>query len=197
LHPLYLPGAVEKICMATVSDVSRLRTPGEKRPPPEILLVEDSPAEIYLLRKGFDTGSLPVVLHDVPSVSEALAFLRHAGPYRQAPRPQLIVTSINLAGQSGFDLIVAVKQDPALRVIPVIVFSTYDQPAIIQQSYALGANCYITKPQELRAFLGAIHTIVEYCFTVALCDDAGGAAAQEGEHRHRGAGERVEANRHD
>jgi CheY-like chemotaxis protein len=135
------------------------------------LLVEDGPDELYLLRKGFDTGPLPVVLHDVPSVREALAFLRHDEPYRQAPRPQLIVTSINLAGQSGFDLIGAVKHDPALRAIPIIVFSMYDQPAIIRKSYALGANCYITKPRELDAFFGSIHTIVEYWFTVAvLCN---------------------------
>ena len=157
--------------MATTGGVSRLRTPGGERPLPEILLVEDGPDELYLLRKGFDTGPLPVVLHDVPSVREALAFLRHDEPYRQAPRPQLIVTSINLAGQSGFELLTAVKQDPALRVIPVIVFSTYTQPAIIQQSYALGANGYIIKPQGLHAFLGAIHALVEYWFTVAvLCD---------------------------
>jgi CheY-like chemotaxis protein len=173
LPPLYLPSAEEKTGMATTGDMSHLRTPPEKRPPPGILLVEDSPTEIYLLRKGFATGPLPVVLHDVPSVSEALAFLRHDEPYRQTPLPQLIVTSINLAGQSGFDLIVAVKQDPALRAIPVIVFSTYTQPEIIQKSYALGANSYITKPHELRAFFGVIHTIVEYCFTVAPCDDAG------------------------
>jgi two-component system, chemotaxis family, response regulator Rcp1 len=165
---------MKKICMATTGDVSRLLTPGEKRPPPEILLVEDNPPEIYLLRKGFDTGPWPVTLHSVPSVSEALAFLRHDEPYRQAPLPQLIVTSLNLSGQqSGFDFLVAVKDDPALRAIPVIVFSMYDQPAIVQKSYALGANCYITKPRELDAFFGAIHAIEEYWFTVAsLCDPA-------------------------
>src|SRR5215207_9355461 len=159
--------------MATTSDASRLPTPWEKRPPPEILLVEDEPAELYLLRKGFDTGPLPVALHSVPSVSEALAFLRQAGPYRQTPLPQLIVTSINLAGQSGFELLAAVKQDPDWRKIPVIVFSTYTEPAIIRKSYALGANCYITKPQELHAFVGAIHALEEYWLTVAaLCEPA-------------------------
>jgi two-component system, chemotaxis family, response regulator Rcp1 len=136
--------------------------------------VEDNPAEIYLLRKGFVTGPLPVALHSVPSVREALAFLSQAEPYHQAPRPQLIVTSINLAGQkSGFELIGAVKQDPALRAIPVIVFSTYAEPAIIQQSYALGANGYITKPYKLDAYWRAIHALAEYWFTVAvLCEPA-------------------------
>jgi chemotaxis family two-component system response regulator Rcp1 len=172
LRPLRSLGAVEDTCMVTTSDVSHLRTPRGDGSPPEILLVEDNPAEIYLLRKGFDTGPLLVSLHNVPSVSEALAFLHQAEPYHQAPLPQLIVTSINLAGQkSGFELIAKVKQDPALRVIPVIVFSTYTEPAIIQQSYALGANSYITKPYKLDAYLRAIHTIVEYCFTGPIPGD--------------------------
>lgn len=87
--------------MATTDFMSYLHTLGEKRPSPEILLVEDSPAEIYLLRKGFTIGSLPVALHSVPSVSKALVFLRHDGPYHQAPRPQLIVTSINFSDQQS------------------------------------------------------------------------------------------------
>lgn len=63
------------------------------------------------------------------------------------------------------------KHDPALRKIPFIVFSTYDESEIIQKSYALGANCYITKPRGLDAFFGEIHAIEEYWLTVVtLCD---------------------------
>jgi two-component system, chemotaxis family, response regulator Rcp1 len=163
---------VEKIGMITTSAVSRLRTQGEEIPPPDILLVEDEAAEIYLLKKGFATSPLPVSLHTTTSVKDALAFLRHDEPYCQAPLPQLIVTSLNLSGhKSGFELLDAVKQDSALRAIPVVVFSTYNETEIIQKSYALGANCYITKPNKLDAYVGAIHAIVEYWFTVAgLCE---------------------------
>ena len=59
---------MEETGMATTGDVSHLWTRGEKRPPPKILLVEDNPAEVYLLRKGFTTGPLPVSLHSVTSV---------------------------------------------------------------------------------------------------------------------------------
>jgi CheY-like chemotaxis protein len=127
---------------------------------PDILVVEDEPAESYLLKKGFATGPRAVHLHSVTSVREALAFLRHQAPYGHAPRPQLIVTSIRMPSKSGFDLIAAVKRDPALRAIPVIVFSHYDEPEVIQQSYALGANGYVIKPGELDAFYEAIHTMV-------------------------------------
>jgi CheY-like chemotaxis protein len=127
---------------------------------PEILVVEDDPAEVYLLQEGFTTGPRAIHLHSVTSVDQALAFLLHAAPYGQAPRSQLIVTAIKLPGKSGFDLLAGVKRDPALRAIPVIVLSLYDEPAVIQKTYALGANGYLIKPGELEAFFGAIHTRV-------------------------------------
>lgn len=141
--------------------------PTEPHSPPDILLVEDDPAEVYLLREAFATGPFPVHVHSVPNVAQALAFLRHNAPYGHAPRPQLIVTSINLPGLPGFELIAEVKRDPALRAIPVLVFSHYEDPAIIQQSYTLGANSYIIKPFGLDALFEAIHQIVEAWLTVA------------------------------
>ena len=132
---------------------------------PDILVVEDEPTEIYLLREAFTTGHRAVHVHSVPSVDHALAFLRHDAPYSHAPHPQLIITSIKLPGKSGFDLLVEVKRDPALRPIPVIVLSLYDEPAVIQKSYALGANGYVIKPQDLEAFFTAIRTLVEEWLT--------------------------------
>lgn len=140
----------------------------DTRPPPEVLLVEDEPAEVCLVREAFATGPRAVHLHSVPQVDHALAFLRHDAPYGHAPRPQLLVTSIRLPGRSGFDLLAEVKRDPALRVIPVIVFSHYDDPAIIQQSYALGASRYVVKPQGLEAFFQAVHMMVEHSLRVAV-----------------------------
>jgi len=121
---------------------------------PDILVVEDDPAELYLLRHGFATGPRPISLYSVPSVDPALAFLRRAAPYGHAPRPHLIVTSIKLPGKAGFDLLTEVKGDPALRAIPVIILSLYDEPVTIQQSYSLGANSYIVKPRSSRLFAG-------------------------------------------
>src|SRR5262245_25609139 len=118
---------------------------------PHLLLVEDEPAEISLLQKGLTAGPVPVHLHTVHSVEEALAFLRRPAPFHAAPRPQLIVTSLKLVGRQGLELLAEVKGDPALSAIPVIVLSLYNDPAIIRQSYILGANSYIIKPNELNA----------------------------------------------
>lgn len=154
--------------MDSTLDRSAPGRPEDARPLPDILLVEDEPAEIYLFRHGCATSPQPVALHSVTSVGQALAFLRHDEPCRQAPRPQLIVTSINLRPKLGFDLIAEVKGDPALRPIPLIVLSHYNDPAVIQQSYELGANSYIIKPTGLDAFFGAIHGMVGYWLKLAF-----------------------------
>ena len=101
------------------------------------------------------------------SAEEALAFLRHEGPYEHAPRPHLVVTSIRLPLRSGLDLLAELKGDADLCAIPVVVFSMYDAPEIISQSYVLGANGYIIKPHELDAFYEAVHKIEAYWLTVA------------------------------
>ena len=132
---------------------------------PDILVVEDEPAEFYLLREAFSSGPRSVHFHSVTSVAHALAFLRHEASYAQAPRPQLIVTSINLPGQSGFDLLAAVKGDPALRAIPVIILSLYDEPASSRRAALWGPIGYVIKPRELEAFFKAIHTLVAGWFT--------------------------------
>jgi CheY-like chemotaxis protein len=163
----------------------------DARLPPDILLVEDEPSEVCLLREAFTTGPLPVHMHSVTSVDQALAFLHHEAPYGQAPRPQLIVTSIRLPGKSGFDLLAEVKRDLALRVIPVIVFSYYNDPETIQKSYALGANRYVVKPEETEAFFKAIHMMVEYSFTVAVLGEPESLLQEretEEERRQRGDG---------
>jgi CheY-like chemotaxis protein len=146
--------------------VSPLRRPGALHLPPQSLLVEDNPAELYLLRKAFTTGPLPVHLHDVTGVDEALAFLHHDEPYGQAPRPSLIVTSLKLPDRSGLDLIAELKDDVGLRTIPVIVFTSYDVPETTNKSYELGAYCSMVKPVGLDPFFEAIQAMEKYWLTV-------------------------------
>jgi chemotaxis family two-component system response regulator Rcp1 len=134
-------------------------------PPADILLVEDQPAEIALLREAFTADPLPVHLHVVPGVEEALAFLRHDCPYGQAPRLRIVVTSLNLPRTPGLDLIAGIKGDPALCTIPVIVFTSYDSPMMVKQSYELGVNAYVRKPFGLDPFFAAVQT--QYWLTVA------------------------------
>ena len=133
---------------------------------PAILLVEDDPAEVRLLREVFTVLPVRTQLHVACDGREALAFLRHEAPYQHAPRPALILLSLKLPGMSGHQLLAVLKRDPALQPIPALVFTNSESPQDIQQSYELGANGYILKPFGFTQLVETVHVIIVYWLQV-------------------------------
>jgi len=133
---------------------------------PAVLLVEDDPAEVRLLREVFTVLPVRTQLHVACDGREALAFLRHEAPYQHAPRPALILLSLKLPGMSGHQLLAVLKRDPALQPIPALVFTNSESPQDIQQSYELGANGYILKPFGFTQLVETVHVIIVYWLQV-------------------------------
>ena len=130
--------------------------------PIEILLVEDSPADVDLTREALDDAKVRNHLSVVADGVEALAFLRREGRYADAPRPDLILLDLNLPKKDGREVLAEIKADPALRRIPVVVLTTSEAEQDILRSYDLHANCYITKPVDLEAFLGIVRAVEHF-----------------------------------
>jgi CheY-like chemotaxis protein len=134
--------------------------------PVEILVVEDNPADVYLFREALKTLPVQTQLHVAGKGDEALAFLRREGLYAEAVRPDLIVLDLNLPGKPGLEVLAEISADSELRHIPSIVLTTSQDEHVIQQSYALCANCYIAKPLEVERFFSLIRTLGEFWFTM-------------------------------
>jgi chemotaxis family two-component system response regulator Rcp1 len=115
----------------------------------QILLVDDNQADVDLARATLAEGSVATHCHTAGDGLEALAFLRREGAHAAAPRPDLIVLDLNMPRMDGRELLQAIKSDPALKRIPVVVLSTSAARDDIQRSYDLHANCYLRKPVEL------------------------------------------------
>ena len=135
----------------------------------DILLVEDNPGDVDLLREGLESGSNGGrnKIHAVPDGAAALAFLRRDGEYEEAPRPAMILLDLNLPKRSGESVLAEIKGDPALRRIPVVVFTSSSSEADISRSYELGANCYVTKPVDLARFEALIQAFEAFWLTMA------------------------------
>jgi CheY-like chemotaxis protein len=131
---------------------------------PQVLLVDDNPADVGLAREALAGGRHPTVISDVPDGEAALAFLHRDGQYANAFRPELVILDLNLPKKDGRAVLAVVKADKDLRAIPIVVFSTSRALADITKSYELGANCYVSKPGNLNDYFLAMHSIADFWF---------------------------------
>jgi len=134
--------------------------------PIEILLVEDNPADIRLAKEALKDGKVMNNLSVVTDGMEALNFVRQTGKYSDSPVPELILLDLNLPKKSGLEVLQAIKADPSIKRIPVVVLTTSKAEEDIVKSYNLNANCFITKPIDLKQFLDVVKTIEEFWLTI-------------------------------
>jgi CheY-like chemotaxis protein len=131
-----------------------------------ILLVEDNPGDIRLTREAFSQTRTPIDLRVATDGVEALEFLRGAGQFRSAPRPDLILLDLNLPRKNGREVLAEIKRDQALRRIPVVVLTTSTAEEDILGAYDLHANSYITKPVDLGQFDDIVQTIERFWMSI-------------------------------
>jgi len=125
--------------------------------PVEILLVEDNEDDVVIIQEAFAKSRLVNVLNTVSDGEEALAYLRREGQYKVVRQPGLILLDINMPKKNGFEVMQAMKADPRLRTLPVIMLTMSDRDEDIILSYANGACSYIRKPVDLDQF----HTVIK------------------------------------
>jgi CheY-like chemotaxis protein len=130
--------------------------------PVELLLVENSPADVRLVVEGLRESATPTHLRVISDGREALAYLRREGTHAGAPRPDLVILDLDLPGKHGREVLAEVKADEALSAIPVVILTGSHEPEDILRSYQLHANAYVTKPIHLDAFLSAIGSILNF-----------------------------------
>ncbi len=137
--------------------------------PADILLVEDRTSDVELMREALQECHGSYHLHVVMDGEAALAFLHQKGPYGSAPRPDLILLDLNLPKLNGREVLAAIKADPKLKLLPVVVLTTSTSSQDIIQSYELHANCCITKPADVDQFFEVVQATLKFWLTfVAL-----------------------------
>lgn len=134
--------------------------------PVEILLVEDNPGDARLTFEALKEGRIVNNVHHVTDGDQALQFLRREGPYHDAPSPDIVLLDLNLPRRNGREVLGEIKQDPALRSIPVVALTTSSARDDINACYALGANAYVVKPVEFDRFLEAVRSFEMFWLNV-------------------------------
>jgi two-component system response regulator len=130
-----------------------------------ILLVEDSEDDYEATIRAFKKANLHNPVTWCKSGRDALDFLKtsHADQ-----RPSIILLDLNMPGLDGRKTLQLIKEDPALKRIPVIILTTSSDERDIEVCYQMGANTYIQKPVSFDGLIEAIKHLKEYWFEIAL-----------------------------
>ena len=132
----------------------------------DVLLVEDDPGDILMTKEAFEHYKIRNQLHVVTDGEQALDFVHQTGAYADAPRPGLVLLDLNLPRRDGLEVLAELKQDPVLRVIPVVILTTSQAEEDILRSYSLHANAYVSKPVDFERFIDVIRQIDNFFVTV-------------------------------
>ena len=134
--------------------------------PVEILLIEDNPADVRLTREALGSDRLWNNLSVARDGVEAMAYLRREGTFAEAARPDLILLDLNLPKKDGREVLAEIKADADLKLIPIVVLTLSAAEEDILKSYGLYANCYITKPVDLRQFMKVMNSIENFWLAI-------------------------------
>jgi two-component system, chemotaxis family, response regulator Rcp1 len=130
----------------------------------QILIVEDSPSDAFIVREALKQAKEPSEVHSVSDGVEAMEFLHRRGQYASVPRPDVILLDLNLPRKDGRELLAEIKTEEKLKSIPVIVLTSSAADQDVSRAYSLHANCYLTKPADFREFKEMIQAIENFWF---------------------------------
>ncbi len=136
-----------------------------------VLLVEDNPGDVDLVTDA--VRDFPCDISVASDGVEAMEFLRREGRHQGAVEPDLVLLDLNLPRLSGREVLARVKEDPALKHIPVVVLSSSQARHDLLETYRLHANCFVTKPVDLDEFLASVGAVAEFWLQVAKLPRAG------------------------
>lgn len=130
-----------------------------------ILMADDDPDDRLLVQDAFDEIRLANPLVFVEDGIELMDYLRRSGVYTHlagTPLPGLILLDLNMPKKDGRETLKEIKQDPALRTIPVVVLTTSNAEEDILRTYDLGSNSFIVKPVTFDKLVEIIRKVTQY-----------------------------------
>ncbi len=128
-----------------------------------ILLVDDNPDDIELTLRAFKKSRLTNQIVVKRDGQEALDYLLSEDASGDPnPLPTVTLLDLNMPRVNGLDVLKRLRSEERTRTTPVVVLTTSDEQRDIIDSYQLGANSYIRKPVDTRAFFSAIQELELY-----------------------------------
>jgi CheY-like chemotaxis protein len=136
------------------------RTPNESHRP--ILLVEDHPKDIELSLAALESAHIPNPIHIVRDGQEALDRLLPLDGSEAKDLPALVLLDLKMPRMDGWDVLRKIKEEPQLRAVPVVVFTSSNEECDVRRSYDYGANAFVPKPRDFSEFSHKLQTVARF-----------------------------------
>jgi len=119
----------------------------------DLLVVEDNPADVYLLRHALQKAGVNFELTVIEDGAEALEFVRDYKKSGENQQPDLAILDLNLPSQGGIEILTAIRKNHDLADVPVVILTSSSAPHERTQVEKLHISRFITKPADLADFL--------------------------------------------
>jgi len=131
-----------------------------------ILLVDDDPNDILLIKRAFKKTEMPYPVESVEDGESAKAYLEGKAPYddrKKFPFPSMVLLDVNMPRISGHDLLSWIRKHPELQNLPVVMLTSSKAGADVDKAEELGANFYLVKPVKFEEYLELAKAVNLYC----------------------------------
>lgn len=130
--------------------------------PIRILLVEDNPGDVRLIREALKNNQIPSSLTVAEDGLVAFRVLRQEDARGRGFLPDLIVLDLNLPKKHGCEVLAELKADPNFKHIPVVILTSSRSDEDVRRSYENRANLYLTKPTDLAHLVDVVVALINF-----------------------------------
>ena len=140
----------------------------DRNRPVRILLVEDNYGDVLLTQQAFSKAKMLNEITVARDGEKAMQILNREGEHEGKLLPDLILLDLNLPKMDGKEVLAAIKNDPVLRSVPVIVLTSSKAEQDVVRSYQLNANSYLLKPVDLESFYLVVQAIENFWMNLVI-----------------------------
>jgi two-component system response regulator len=130
---------------------------------PIVLVAEDDDNDYLLFQAAFQASRLAANIVRVRDGKDVLEYVR-----KSKELPALLLLDVKMPGKDGHEALAEIKADPALKMIPVVMFSTSTHDDDVRRAYLLGAATYLAKSESLVDMVALIGVVGSYWFDAAV-----------------------------
>ncbi|MBC8321371.1 MAG: response regulator [Bacteroidetes bacterium] len=130
-----------------------------------ILIVEDNPMDLDMTLEGFKEIQLDNIFDICRDGEEAIVYIENHRDNSMLNFPCLVLLDLKLPKVDGLDVLKYIRDDEVWKKIPVIILTTSSGDEDIDRAYKIGANSYLIKPVDSRAFIEVANNIKSFWLT--------------------------------